>query len=295
MTRTAHERITWDAPSAPVGHLTVLRPVPNAMVEAVGPIVFLDHFGPIPTPADKLPAHPHAGIEVLTYLLEGANEHTDSLGNTGRIAAGGAQWMKAGRGVLHAERFLPDEAPTTHGLQVWARLPLERQDDATDYRAIHASDVPRWSVDGGELRLLAGALDGRTGPIPLALPTLLVHASIDAGGALEIELPSAGDPAANGSGHEHGVYGITAPDRVTVDGQDELRRGTTVRLESGATAVRLANDGSERAEVFLFGGQAAPRPLLFGGPFVYDTRAGLVEANRRFHTGEMGTLDGVPR
>lgn len=287
MTPTPLERITWDAPSAPVGHLTVLRPIPSYPVDAVGPIVFLDHFGPIPTPSDKLPAHPHAGIEVMTYLLEGANEHTDSLGNTGRTHAGGAQWMKSGRGILHTERFLPDEAPTTHGLQIWARLPIENQDDAPEYRAIQASDVPRWSRDGSELRLLSGALEGHQGPIPLALVSLMVHVSVEPGASTEVVLPE--------SSHEYAVYGITAEGDVQVDGAEALSRGTTVRLESGATSVRLDNHGAERAEVFLFGGEPAPRPLFFGGPFVLNTKSGLVEAQRRFSAGEMGTLDGVPR
>ncbi|MHC4377276.1 MAG: pirin family protein [Planctomycetota bacterium] len=280
------ERIVWDAPTAPVGHLQVLRPLPNGMVDAIGPIVFLDHFGPIPTPADKLPAHPHAGIEVMTYLLDGANEHTDSLGNTGRIAAGGTQWMKSGRGILHAERFLPDEAPTTHGLQIWARLPVERQDDAPDYRAIQPSDVPRWTRDGAELRLLSGELEGQLGPIELASSALMLHVSVSADAPIEIALPE--------PGHEYGVYAVSTPGELRVDGDDALTRGMSVRLESGATAVRLEHTGEGRADVFLFGGQAAPRPLFFGGPFVLDSRSALIEAQRRYSAGEMGTLDGVP-
>lgn len=287
MTKPTQERITWEAPSASVGHLTVLRPIPNGLVEAVGPIVFLDHFGPISTPSTKLPAHPHAGIEVMTYLLEGANEHTDSLGNTGRTDAGGTQWMKSGRGILHAERFLPEEAPVTHGLQIWARLPIANQDDAPDYRAIQASDVPRWSRDGAELRLLSGSLEGQRGPIPLALESLMVHLSLGSGAGVDVALPR--------TEHEYAVYGIRAEGDVQVDGADALQRGTTVRLPSGAASARIDNAGDARAEVFLFGGEPAPRPLFFGGPFVWNAKSGLVEAQRRFAAGEMGTLDGVPR
>lgn len=286
MTKRKQERITWDAPRESVGHLTVLRPIPNAMVDAIGPIVFLDHFGPVPTPSEKLPAHPHAGIEVMTYLLEGANEHTDSLGNTGRIAAGGTQWMKSGRGILHAERFLPEEAETTHGLQIWARLPVDRQDDAPDYRAIQPNDVPRWTREGAELRLLSGELEGHRGPIELALPALMLHVSVAADAPVEIALLEAG--------YEYGAYAVSAPGELRVDGDDALTRGMTVRLESGATAVRLEHSGEGRADVFLFGGEPAPRPLFFGGPFVLDSRSGLIEAHRRYSAGEMGTLDGVP-
>lgn len=283
---STHDRITWDAPAAPVGHLQVLRPLPNAMVEAIGPIVFLDHFGPIPTPSDKLGAHPHAGIEVMTYLLEGSNEHTDSLGNVGRTGAGGAQWMKSGRGILHAERFLPEEAPITHGLQIWARLPIENQDEAPSYQAIQAEEVPRWTQASAELRLLAGDVAGHRGPIQLGLPALMLHVSLGADSTVELDLPNAA--------HEYGVYAISAAGELHLDGQDLLTRGSTVRLQSGASALRLETGASGAGDVFLFGGEPAPRPLHFGGPFVYDSRLGIAEANRRFNRGDMGILDGVP-
>ncbi|MEM7606637.1 MAG: pirin family protein [Myxococcota bacterium] len=107
--------------------MTVRRPLPTRTHPAVGPFVLLDHFGPVPAPREKLPAHPHAGIEVMTYLIEGANEHTDSLGNVGQIGAGGAQWMKSGSGILHTERNLLERSSVMHGLQIWARMPIAKQ------------------------------------------------------------------------------------------------------------------------------------------------------------------------
>ncbi|MEO0399074.1 MAG: pirin family protein [Pseudomonadota bacterium] len=103
--------LVWKANTSMVGPVSVNRPLPTAKVPSIGPFVLLDHFGPVPAPREKLPAHPHAGIEVMTYLLDGANEHTDSLGNVGQIDAGGAQWMKAGSGILHTERSLLDRSP----------------------------------------------------------------------------------------------------------------------------------------------------------------------------------------
>src|SRR6185436_10115420 len=91
------------------------------------PWVFLDHFGPFRvTPGkDGVGAHPHAGIETVTYLLSGRQEHRDSAGHTGIVGARGAQWMTAGRGIIHAERPVPEtEAEhVLHGLQLWTSLP----------------------------------------------------------------------------------------------------------------------------------------------------------------------------
>jgi len=97
----AIERVI-DAQEAPVGTFTVRRALPARERHAVGPWVFLDHFGPFAvTPGrDGVGPHPHAGIETVTYLLGGRNEHRDSAGHTGVVGALGAQWMSAGRGVV---------------------------------------------------------------------------------------------------------------------------------------------------------------------------------------------------
>ncbi|MEL7537778.1 MAG: pirin family protein [Pseudomonadota bacterium] len=276
----------WTADSASVGPLSVFRPLPHPRVSAIGPFVLLDHFGPVPAPAEKLPAHPHAGIEVMTYLLEGANEHEDSQGNIGQIGAGGAQWMKSGRGILHTERNLLDRAKTMHGLQIWARMPIDQQDSQPEYQAFQADEMPEWQQDGATLRLLAGAIDGRVGPIPLLLPSLMVHGSMGPGARCEIALPDAG--------REYGLYVIAAPRELTLNEHTSLGRGQVARLSTSTSTVRLNVAADGLAEFFLFGGVPAPQPLLFGGPFVLDSPAALTEAKRRFSTGAMGTLDGVP-
>lgn len=278
----------WHAEEAPVGHFTVLRALPTHAVQAVGPFVFLDHFGPFAASPETLPAHPHAGIEVMTYLLEGANEHRDSCGHRGMVEAGGAQWMRAGRGILHAETNLPQIGPTIHGLQIWARLPRAVQHSEPAYRAIAASEVPQWTVPSlqgpGEvgLRLLSGALEGHQGPIPLSTPALLLHVQLPAASRIALALPS---------GQEYGVYGIDGAARL--DGAAALlQRGDFACL--AANTVVLDNPTAQPGNVLVLGGEAAERPLYFGGPFVLDSPAALRQAQRDFRDGKMGTLDGVP-
>lgn len=281
-----NETMVWRSATSSVGPVSVLRPLPNALVRSLGPFVFLDHFGPTPTPRGKLPAHPHAGIEVMTYLMEGANEHADSLGNVGRIGPGGTQWMRAGRGILHAESALPERADTFHGLQIWARLPIAAQDSAPDYRAFQADENPTWERDGARFRLLAGRLEGRDGPIPLAIPSVMAHVSIAGAAPVAIEAPE--------RDHEYGLYVIGAAGQVSVNDGEPMSRGMMIRLASETSAIRIAVDDPGGAEVFLVGGAPAPRPIHFGGSFVLDSPEALAEANRRYLAGEMGTLDGVP-
>src|SRR5258708_19821968 len=88
---------------APVGTFTVRRALPYRERHSVGPWVFLDHFGPMRvTPgADGVGAHPHAGIETVTYLLSGRNEHRDSAAHTGIVSKGGFQ------SITSAHRIIP--------------------------------------------------------------------------------------------------------------------------------------------------------------------------------------------
>jgi quercetin 2,3-dioxygenase len=278
----------WESELAHVGQTTVLRALPHHEAQAIGPFVFLDHFGPAPAKPGTLPAHPHAGIEVMTYLIEGSNEHRDSAGHTGRVKSGGAQYMRAGSGVLHSERIL-DDAPVVHGLQFWARMPVAMQDDPPSYRGIASEDVPSWSQDGVDYRLLAGTSAGKVGPLELCLPAFMLHMIMSAGSSVHIDLP---EPA-----HEYGVYGVETPDAgVMLEGNTPLTRGGFAKLASGQTRIAIGHDAAADApaQLFILGGAPAPRPLVFGGPFVYDSQANLRLANQRYGAGQMGTLDGVP-
>ena len=197
--------------------------LPTTSHEAVGPFVFLDHFQPAPARAETLPAHPHAGIEVMTYLLEGGSEHRDSKGHRGTVRSGGAQWMRAGSGILHAETVLPELGATVHGLQLWARLPLSLQDTEPLYRSFNAEDVPQWHKDGNLLRLLAGNMQGHTGALALALPAFMLHIDLAANAHLQLTLP---DPD-----FEYGVYAIEASaGSLRLDNTMSLSRGSFARL-----------------------------------------------------------------
>jgi len=278
--------ISWSSPTSYVGPVQVRRPLPMAQMRSVGPFVLLDHFGPVPAPREKLPAHPHAGIEVMTYLLDGANEHTDSLGNIGQIGPGGAQWMKAGRGILHTERNLLDRATVMHGLQIWARLPIAQQDVEPAYFAYQAEDMVKWTQDGLDFRLIAGTMENMRGPIPLALTSVMAHLTLHGGTSSELTLPELS--------HEYAIYIIASSESIQVDKTEHLSAGEMLRLKPETKSVSLHNPSGEPVELFLLGGEPAPQPLVFGGSYVLDSQAALEKAHQRFQTGEMGTLDNVP-
>ena len=110
------------------------------------------------------PPHPHRGIETLTYMRVGGIRHEDHMGNTGQVLSGGAQWMRAGRGVIHGEMPLK-EHDKMHGFQLWINLNSQNKMMDPDYRDVPKEEMPhietsdylahvlagRWTLDGNEV------------------------------------------------------------------------------------------------------------------------------------------------
>lgn len=269
---------------APVGTFTVRRALPFRERHSVGPWVFLDHFGPfrVKPGEDGVGAHPHAGIETVTYLLSGRNEHRDSAGHTGIVAAGGAQWMTAGRGIVHAERPLAesDDELTMHGIQLWTSLPRALKLMAPRYQRIEAGAIPEVVANGVCTRVIAGELGEAKGPAETLMPTFLWHVRVDAGTAFEAPIPD---------GYEAGVYVIDGEARV--GGARRIATGELAVLVGTQGALAVENDAKRPLDVMVLGGAPAEGPLVFHGPFVMSNLEQVRAAEIAYRTGRMGVLD----
>ena len=269
---------------APVGTFTVRRALPFRERHSVGPWVFLDHFGPfrVKPGEDGVGAHPHAGIETVTYLLSGRNEHRDSAGHHGVVAAGGAQWMTAGRGIVHSEKPLAEtEAELTmHGIQLWTSLPRALKTMAPAYQRIGAADIPVVRVEGGSVRVVAGEFGAARGPAQTLMPTLLWHVTLDEGASFAAALPAGYEAAAYVIAGE-GLFGA---ERSAATGQLVVFAGT----EGG---LRVANRAAAKLELMILGGAPAEGPLVFHGPFVMNSVEQVRAAEIAYRTGRMGQLE----
>ncbi len=254
--------------------LRVRRALPGAGREAVGPWVFLDHFGPLEVPQgdEGTPPHPHAGIETVTYLFDGAMNHRDSAGHEGLVGGGGVQWMTAGRGIVHAERPSPGGL---HGLQLWTSLPRAQKRREPVYQHFDAEALPVFEREGVKVRVVGGTLGGVTSPAQTSSPTLLAHAAFGKAGVLEVDVPA-----------EFEVAVYVAAGTAKVDGL-EAATGQMVVLEAGASRLRLE---AQDADLILLGGESAERPLIFHGPFVLDSVEAVRQAERDYFDGRMGML-----
>ena len=272
-----------DSQVAPVGTFTVRRALPFRERHSVGPWVFLDHFGPfrVKPGEDGVGAHPHAGIETVTYILSGRQEHRDSAGHTGIVGVGGAQWMTAGRGIVHAEHPVPEteEEFTLHGIQLWTSLPRALKLTDPRYQNIEAAAIPEVVANGTRARVIAGELGETRGPASTLMPLFLWHLRLDPGAAFEAPIAA---------GHEAGVYVIGGEGRV--GGGTRVATGQLAVLVGTEGALQIVNDGQSALDVMVLGGAPAEGPLVFHGPFVMNSVDQVRAAEIAYRTGRMGEL-----
>ena len=144
------------------------RAIGHGDVPMFDPFLLLDDFRST-HPADYrkgFPWHPHRGIETITYLIQGAVEHSDSLGNSGVINSGDVQWMTAGSGIIHQE--MPQVKPDVIilGFQLWANLPASHKMMKPRYRDIKSNTIPEMlTTNGCKVRVICGTFNNTTGPV----------------------------------------------------------------------------------------------------------------------------------
>ena len=176
-----------------LGGIEVARLLPWAQRRMVGPFIFFDHIGPvdfapgIPRSVDVRP-HPHIGLATVTYLFAGEIMHRDSVGSEQPIRPGEVNWMVAGRGITHSERFEQARASggPMHGIQAWVALPQEAEETAPGFSHHPAASLPQWREDGVSARLIAGRSGGQAAPATTHSPLFYLHWQLDAGARAEL-------------------------------------------------------------------------------------------------------------
>jgi redox-sensitive bicupin YhaK (pirin superfamily) len=176
-----------------LGGFEVGRVLPAAERRMVGPFVFFDHMGPVDFPAgiprtvDVRP-HPHIGLATVTYLFDGEIMHRDSLASEQAIRPGEVNWMTAGRGITHSERFERARAhgDHVHGIQAWVALPKEQEESAPAFFHHGAADLPTYEGGGMWARLIAGEAFGARANVRTHSPMFYVHWRLDAGARAQL-------------------------------------------------------------------------------------------------------------
>ena len=171
-----------------LGGFEVGRVLPYPRRRMVGPFIFFDHLGPetlpsgIPRSVDVRP-HPHIGLSTVTYLFDGEIMHRDSVGSETAIQPGEVNWMVAGRGITHSERFEKARAQgdNLHGIQSWVALPTQDEETTPEFAHYGRDELPTFESGGLSMRLIAGAAFGVKSPVKTHSPMFYLHWMLAAG------------------------------------------------------------------------------------------------------------------
>jgi hypothetical protein len=173
--------------------------------------------------------HPHRDMEIITYVLEGALEHRDSMGNHGVIRPGEIQRMSAGTGVRHSE-FNHSKTEPVHLLQIWIMPDTEGVKPSYEEKKI--------ATEPGKLQLMAEK-SASNGTATIHQDAKVYVAKLAQGQSVEHDLATG-----------RGVYVHIARGAATVNG-NQLKHGDAIAVEQEAK-VRIANESAEQAEILLF-------------------------------------------
>jgi redox-sensitive bicupin YhaK (pirin superfamily) len=236
-----------------LGGFDVGRVLPFAKRRMVGPFIFFDHMGPvyfergIPREADVRP-HPHIGLSTITYLFEGEIMHRDSVASEQAIRPGEVNWMTAGRGITHSERFERGrrEGGPLNGIQAWVALPLEHEETAPEFTHYASEELPAFDEDDASGRLIAGAMWGLASPVKTHSPLFYLHWALAAGASatLPAEYPERAVYVASGA--------IEAGNERFEEGQMlVLAPGASATFKADGPAVLMALGGDPVGDRFI--------------------------------------------
>jgi redox-sensitive bicupin YhaK (pirin superfamily) len=260
-----------------LGRFEVGRVLPHPHQHMVGPFIFFDHLGPVELPkglpreADVRP-HPHIGLSTVTYLFAGEIMHRDSLGMQQAIRPGEVNWMTAGRGITHSERFerARREGGPMHAIQSWVALPAAEEETEPHFVHHPEGDLPLGEEPGVWLRVLAGEAYGLRSKVKIHSPLFYVHATLETSSRLSMprDYP------------ERGAYLVSGA--VMADGQ-AVPSGNMIIFEPDAPAVLEA---SVPSVLMLLGGAPVGQRFIEWN-FVSSSKERIEQAKADWRAGRM--------
>jgi len=249
------------------------RSIATRTLDNVDPFLLFDHFGS-KNAADYVkgfPMHPHRGIETVTYLISGCVNHKDSIGNSGSISDGDVQWMTSGHGIMHEEMPQPADSEMV-GFQLWVNLPARLKMTQPRYQNITSAQIPEIQrEDGVKIRVIAGQVDGVSGPVKaiVAEPTYL-DVSIPSGATFYRSIER---------GHAAFAYvfeGAGFFESGAKDTEQAIAQPRLIVFDDGDRVTANASDQGVR--LLLVSGKPLHEPIARYGPFVMNTQAEIEQA-----------------
>lgn len=263
--------------------------LPDKYIQSVGHFVFLDYNPPrlyepqTPRPSNGSFAHPHRGIATFTYVTHGEFEHYDSRGNHEVVREGGAQWMKAGNGIIHDEDFsqaFQQRGGWGAGLQFWINLPAAIKKEEPEYMPLQASDFDTIMLPGddGFLRILIGDYAEQKSKVKTYGDQFMYHLVLKEGKQFGLKVNSR---------HENAAFTIEGS---LIINSKEINKENLIVFGSEGDTILLENTSNKPAEIILFGGEPYMENIVAHGPFVMNSQQEIIEAYNDAKEGRYGKI-----
>ncbi|MDC0054807.1 pirin family protein [Candidatus Pelagibacter sp.] len=239
------------------------------------PFLMLDEFGS-ENKDDYIggfPAHPHRGIETVTYMLHGEFQHEDSTGAKGRMKPGDVQWMKTGSGIIHSEMPKMSEGKL-HGFQLWINMPAKLKMNKPDYIFIDSYKMQVHNDEEKKVKVISGKFENAEGPVKgHNIEPVYFDIEIKKDKHFKFKLPST---------HNSFIYLIDGEIIIGEQTHSKIKDSTLILLTKGEN---LQVSALSEAKFLLISGKPIGEQIARGGPFVMNTKAEVLQAVQDYHNG----------
>lgn len=253
--------------------VTVHRSIGIPALRNYDPFMLLDQISS-DNPDDYIagfPSHPHRGFNTFTYMIDGDMEHKDSMGNTGNLGSGGAQWMKAASGVIHSE-MPKQENGLMRGFQLWINLPAANKMDTPEYQEYKSDAFPVVKTSDYSIKVLIGRFADAEAPIVDDITEVsYFDVQLEAGKHFQHKLPAENNSFLyifEGDGRFNGQH---------------IPASTLIQLGSEDSTPEFFA-GKQGARFLLVSGKPINEPVVQYGPFVMNSREEIDEAMRDYQS-----------
>ena len=271
-----HKRSTRFIPATPIREgagVLVHRTIGTPAIRQLDPFIMLDHFSS-DDPDEYIagfPSHPHRGFNTFTYMIDGHMEHKDSMGNTGHLSPGSAQWMKAGSGVIHSE-MPQQENGLMRGFQLWINLPAANKMESPEYQEYGADEFPMVETAEHQVKVLIGSYEMTQSPIKDSITEAsYFDVQVTAGKEFRYPLPE-----------DHQSFFYLFEGEGLFHGKP-VKRHTLIAVGTEDSNIEFMA-GKQGARFILVSGKPIDEPIVQYGPFVMNTREEIEQALRDYQS-----------
>ena len=240
------------------------------------PFLMLDEFGSENKDdyVAGFPAHPHRGIETVTYMLAGEFEHKDSTGGKGRMTAGDVQWKKTGSGIIHSEMPAMKEGKL-HGFQLWINMPAKYKMNKPEYIYIDSKKMSVHKDRDKQVKVIAGKFEKAEGPVKKHnVSPIYFDVELDEKKNFNFKLPKT---------HNSFIYLIEGEIKIGKNKHDQIKGSNLILLNNGEELNICA---VTKAKFLLISGKPIGEQIARGGPFVMNTKEEITQAIDDYQSGK---------